>query len=81
MFPKSFIFVTAGATGAVQKALYTPCFVHTVLGTAETSGILGAGHFQLHCEPSPALRRQQQSHITTQSMIYSLIIYVRASSF
>lgn len=81
MFPKRLISVTAGDTSAVQKALYTPSFVHTVLGTAETSEILGAGHFQLHCEPSPALRREQQSHITTQSMIYFLIISLRASCF
>lgn len=43
-----------------RKALYTPSSVHTVPGTAGTSGKWGAGHFLLHCEPSPALKREQK---------------------
>lgn len=39
-----------------RKAMYTPSFVHTVPGTAETSETLGVGHFLLHCESSPALQ-------------------------
>lgn len=54
-----------------RKALYAPSFVHTVPGTAGTSGILGAGHFLLHYEPSPALKREHKSKIVSLSSILS----------
>lgn len=47
-----------------EALLYTPSSARTVLGTAGTSGISGAGHFRQRCEPSPALRRQHKSTTT-----------------
>lgn len=44
-----------------EALLYTPSSARTVLGTAGTSGISGAGHFRQRCEPSPALKRQHKS--------------------
>lgn len=48
-----------------RKAIYTPSFVHTVPGTAETSETLGVGHFLLHCESSPALQWEKEKKNVT----------------
>ena len=44
----------------VEVSVYAPSFVHTVLGTAETSETSGAEHFLLHYELYPALHRERE---------------------